>query len=52
MIHAGHAIGRMEAEEAEETLRLIEDIVSDMDPEPAENPGQAGDTKASDRRTL
>jgi hydrogenase expression/formation protein HypC len=29
MIHAGQAIGKMETEDAEETLRLIEEIASD-----------------------
>ena len=31
MIHAGQAIGRMEPEDAEETLKLIEDIAAEMD---------------------
>jgi hydrogenase expression/formation protein HypC len=47
MIHAGQAIGRMESEEAEETLRLIEEIVSDMDSEPVEHEGQKDDMKAT-----
>ena len=47
MIHAGHAIGRMEAEEAEETLRLIEEITSDLDTEYAEDAGQKDDIKTT-----
>ena len=37
MIHAGQAIGKMETEDAEETLRLIEEIASDPDFEYAED---------------
>ena len=35
MIHAGHAIGKMKTEEAWETLKLIEEIMSDIDSDPS-----------------
>lgn len=37
MVHAGHAIGKMEMDEAWETLRLVEDAISSVEFDVAAN---------------